>query len=380
MNSISVTAFAPGSPVAKRHEIREEASFPCSFQMSPLPGASSIQLEVFRGEELVFRAELPAEENEIVGIELSLDENGEIHVVSPGRSLYCLPSNEDFDSLRPLSGGSHADGIDVCLVFDATTLVGKKVDRKVTLNFLLNEEDVWGPLSGKLEELVSSLEGSHGELRFSLIAFGDQPMPADQVKADELHPAFRLYPSDDERKLRPLKMEDIREQLQAVPTSRGGDFVDALADSLHAASLLRWRQGSRKLVVLVGDSPGYSTEHPVRLGGDICVRDRDVDIEAMRLHKSGVEILSVYLDSVFTNTGLEGASARREKRNKCKGEWHQPHRGGRKPRTGGSLASDKRSSELILHRTPASSVTPQSAATVRASSPPHETAWVPSDR
>jgi hypothetical protein len=79
----------------------------------------------------------------------------------------------------------------------------------------------------------------------------------------------------------------------AVRPTPGGDFVDALADALYACARLRWRKG-RRLLVISGDSPGFSLLQPLTAGTDVCVRKRDVETQALELHRLGVEIVTIY--------------------------------------------------------------------------------------
>ena len=87
--------------------------------------------------------------------------------------------------------------------------------------------------------------------------------------------------------------------------------MDALADGLHACGELHWRPRSRKLVVLAGDSPGHSLETPVPSGGDAHARLHDVDREALRLHRAGIEILSLYTGPAATVSGDDPVTQRR---------------------------------------------------------------------
>jgi hypothetical protein len=86
--------------------------------------------------------------------------------------------------------------------------------------------------------------------------------------------------------------ELLSSRLRSTP---GGDFVDALADALAAAGRLQWSDERRHLLILIGDSPGHATVHPVPSGGDALPRRADVDIETARLHRDHrVEILTLY--------------------------------------------------------------------------------------
>jgi hypothetical protein len=70
--------------------------------------------------------------------------------------------------------------------------------------------------------------------------------------------------------------------------------VDALADALVAAGQIQWGDETRRLLILIGDSPGHAAADPVPDGGDALPRRNDVDVAAARLHRDRVEILTLY--------------------------------------------------------------------------------------
>ena len=80
---------------------------------------------------------------------------------------------------------------------------------------------------------------------------------------------------------------------QIEPTP-GADLVDALADALAAANQLQWGDDSRRLLLIIGDSPGHATAYPAPYGGDALARRADVDAEAARLHRDRVTIMTLY--------------------------------------------------------------------------------------
>ena len=163
--------------------------------------------------------------------------------------------------------------------------------------FLLSQPKTWGAIVGPLVELVRQLGAQGQGCRLAVIAFGDEP-PPQGVYASDLTPAFHLRHLPDDRPehlLMPLDPETLADLLiKGIGPSPGADFVDALADALAAASRLQWGDETRRLLVLVGDSPGHSTAHPVPNGGDALPRRNDVDAEAARLHRDRVEILTLY--------------------------------------------------------------------------------------
>jgi len=159
---------------------------------------------------------------------------------------------------------------------------------------LLADRERWGSQADLLIEMVTGLaKEMKADLRTVVLAFGDRPVPA--TSAPDLRPAYHLHPArPEERILRGEDTAQLRSRVVSLPATSGGDFVDSLADALAACRELRWRTAARKLLVLVGDSPGYSILRPAPHGADAQVRERDVDVEAAALHRHGVELFTLY--------------------------------------------------------------------------------------
>ena len=130
-------------------------------------------------------------------------------------------------------------------------------------------------------------------VRLAGMAFADHPLH--KVSAHDLVPAFTLFPRiPEQRRLEPIPPSDLRSLLSRVPSSSGGDFVDALADALAECASARWHPEARKLRVVTGDSPGYSILNPAPWGANAAVREKDVETVALDLHRKGVEVVTIY--------------------------------------------------------------------------------------
>ena len=189
-------------------------------------------------------------------------------------------------------------------MIDATTRTATAADPRMpgpalALDaFLLDQPHQWGSIIEPVLDLVQGLGGPDQDCRLAVIAFGDEPPPPG-VYAPDLVPAYHLRSLPDHRPehlLVQMSHEVLSEWLRArLRSTPGGDFVDALADALAAARRLQWGDERRHLLILIGDSPGHSTIHPVPMGGDALPRGADVDSEAARLHRDHrVEILTLY--------------------------------------------------------------------------------------
>ncbi len=288
---------------------QQEPGSAVGLRLRCLPGASALHLMVADRQEILLRAEVPATGGETVTIRLESDADGEVHLTSAGRNVLVLPLDSRFEPsplLRPAPTGC----LDLCLVIDGTSRHFELQDKVTASSRLLGRaewEDCVDQLSGLCEALMQHYPE---DPRLSILAFGDQEPPG--AVAPDLTPRYRLFPVQSEgRALRSVKTVDVLQELLDIPGSSGGDFVDAVADALEACTELRWRPEARKLVVLFGDSPGHSIEFPAPTGGDAGVRERDVDLQAMKLHELGVEIVTVYL-SPAKGLGLRDVEFRAE--------------------------------------------------------------------
>ncbi len=287
---------------------RQEPGSAVGFRLRCLPGATALHLVVADRQEILLRAEVPATGGETVTLRLELDEDGEIHLSSPGRNALLLPLGPRFEPpppLRPAPSGA----LDLALVVDGTSRLFES--REIAGPSHLLGHELWKDYAGRLLSLGEALAKHYREdPRLSILGFGDQEPPG--AVAADLMPRYQIFPMQSEaRALRPLGLKRARRALRSIPATSGGDFVDALADALEASAELRWRPEARKVVVLFGDSPGHSIQFPAPTGGDAGVRERDVDLQAMKLHGLGVEIVTVYL-SPAEGLGLRDVEFRAE--------------------------------------------------------------------
>ena len=258
----------------------------CSLRLRSLPGATGVHLALTDGEGVLLRAEVAAESDEWVEVAVEWDADGSWSVASAGRRVLQLPVEDANAPLSPLLPLYRARQLDVALLVDGTTRAGKTA--------LLAERESWRAHGEKLVALTAGLTAAmNANLRVAVIAFGDRPVPS--ASAADLKPEYHLRPAEpEERALGSMDADQLRSRLLSLRPTSGGDFVDALADALAACRGLRWRKGARKLLVVTGDSPGYSIRRPAPWGADAQVRESDVDVEATALHRLGVEIVTLY--------------------------------------------------------------------------------------
>ena len=322
--AISLTAIPPGGEAPGPLVLHPDGNGDCRFDLACLPGADAIHLEIALGGRVRLRAEVRAQAGEVVRLHLHLDEGGEPELRAGSHQVLFLPVEPAYAPLAPLPVPHGEAAWDLCLVIDATTRTaaappgraptdpghpsatpGPDPDQRDALTappgldaFLLNQPDQWRAVVAPVVDLVRHLGGPDQGCRLAVIAFGDEAPPPG-IYAPDLLPDFHLRtlpPERLEHLLIPMTPESLTELLLTRLTpSPGGDFVDALADALAAAGRLQWGDERRRLLLLIGDSPGHATAHPVPYGGDALPRRADVDTEAARLHRDHrVEVLTLY--------------------------------------------------------------------------------------
>jgi hypothetical protein len=290
MATVEILAFDPKGASLRSHPL--PLSGPgsiCSVRLRSLPGASGVHVVLTNGEGVLLRAEIAAESDERVEVDVEWQVGSGWRLASAGRRVLYLPSEDAHEPVPPFKPLYKTRQLDVALVVDGTL-------RSVveTPPLLLADRERWGRHAAELAGLVERLAGAmHADARTAVIAFGDRPLPWNG--AFDLRPAYHLHPPTAEARL--LRREEpgqLLSRLAELPATSGGDLVDGLADALAACQDLRWRNAARKILVLTGDSPGYSILQPAPRGADAQTRERDVDVEAKELHGRGIEILVIH--------------------------------------------------------------------------------------
>lgn len=286
MTAIELLAFSSGGALQRHPLPLEKPGSRCSLRLRSLPGASGIHLALVNGEGVLLRAEVAAESDERVEVTIERDAGGRWSVASAGRRVLQLPTEGANVPLAPLRPNYRARQLDVALLVDGTM-------RHRTTTLLADRES-WGAHADRLVALSEGLAAEmKADLRTAVIAFGDRPVP--MANALDLRPAYHLDPAEpEERALRSAGAGQLHSRLLSLQPTSGGDFVDALADGIAACRELRWRPRARKVLVVIGDSPGYSILRPPPWGGDAQVRENDVEVEAAALHRQGIEILTLF--------------------------------------------------------------------------------------
>lgn len=273
-------------------------SRPRDLSLRGLPGGHAVQLvlEDEAGGAAALRVELELEGQERATVRLW--EEGSALRFETRRPAVQLPTDPRHAAPPPLLHLAEAERIDLVFLVDLTTRTAREVEGRTDpeLWLLLGNTPEWQAHIADLAAFAEGLAAGGGvDLRTGVLGFGDT-LPTGASAADLTPAAPPVVPPEAHRReLLPFDKAELQRRLRELPPTTGADFVDALAQGLAAARELPWRDDARRLLLLVGDSPGYSITRPAPRGADVQIRSHDVDTEAARLARErSVELLTLY--------------------------------------------------------------------------------------
>jgi len=274
------------------------SGFAC--RLLAIPGSHAVHVAIsYQATGPIFcRCEIPASPGTCVSLTLRQGEGGWL-VESDLPGLLLMPAGAG-EPLPVLPAGAPATeqevDWDVALVIDATARWSKPAESGTldASGLLLADRQRRVALGGMLTELLSALNPRQGQLRLAVLAFGDHPIPGVDAKGLRSEALLQHCGQQDRIPMRPFQGRDAQDILQGLKATPGGDFVDALADALAGCRTLPWT-ATRRLLIIVGDSPGHSIAHPPPPGADVLAREHDVDLEVTALHADKqVEVVALY--------------------------------------------------------------------------------------
>jgi len=287
----------------------------CRIRLRCLPGASGIQLPFVNARgEVVYRAEIKAVSGETFTVHVQT-EGTDLRVWSPGKAVLSLPPAALYDPPPLIPPVAPEAPLDLALVIDGTSRSfarqeGQEGQKgRLVSEPLLDRKEVWKEHVERLSRFAEALAAGVAESRFTVLAFGDEELQ--DTETVDFRSRYVLHPPEEQRRFQPLRDPQVQEALGSLLSTSGIDFVDALADALQACHGLTWAERSRKVVLVCGDSPGQSVLHPLPPGADRRPRRLDVDVEAEKLHRAGIEIATLYFDPP-ADTELRQARFQRE--------------------------------------------------------------------
>jgi len=278
----------------ERAPIEFDDSGSASIALALAPGAASLRVIAREGEDVVAWIEVPAQPGEQIMVEFRRDAAGEVRAGCQGKPFFILPDENPPDPI--LINPPATQDLDLVVLVDGTCLhpAGEKT---AGLAYLLAPEmaGVWREVANGIGEFVTLVSARYSRIWTTAIAFGDEPM--ENVANLLLKPAYHLYPPADGRQiLKQVTPQQLVEQLCRIPFSPGGDFVDALADGLNACVDVSWRGNSRRLVLVLGQSPGYSVLDAPDDMSDFLIRKACIEEEGDALHAKKIEVVTAFHD------------------------------------------------------------------------------------
>ncbi len=267
----------------------------CSVHLELAPGASAVQVAAREGDEVAAAIEIAAQPGEQVTIEFRRDSQGTIRPMVRNLRVLVLPSEKPAQPLIlvPPSGAE----LDLAILVDGTCLQPAG-NPATTLEYLLSPPMAleWESQIAQLAEFVSIVSAQYPQIRITALAFGDEPM--EDLANELLMPAYLVYPPPHERAFVPALPHQAADaastQLRKLQFTSGGDFIDALADGLRACGELPWRQKSRRLVLLFGQSPGYSILERSEELASLIPRSLCIEEEVASLHQKRIELVTIF--------------------------------------------------------------------------------------
>jgi hypothetical protein len=292
-----VDVVDPAKGGVERVPLEFDSSHSCQVCLALTPGADNVQVVAREGEEVVAWIEVLAQPGEDVTVEFRRDPQGVIRVFAHNKPFLILPDEEP--PKPELVRSRETEELDIVVLVDGTCLhpadsTDNSQPLESRLAYLLAPESaaVWKDLAGGIAQFVARISASYPKVWAMAMAFGDEPMT--MLANPLLRPGYLVHPRENQRKWQKEMTEPLADALGKLPHTTGGDFVDGLADGLHACAQVPWRQNSRKLLLVFGQSPGYSVLDAKDDMTDLLIRKACVEEEQTLLHRKGVEIVTVF--------------------------------------------------------------------------------------
>lgn len=270
-----------------------------SIELLSVNGSSGVHLCMKSDDEIIRQVQISTHVDEIVKIKF---ENTADNFKSSNANRIELPPDNlyqvDQNAFCPIDSTQ----LDVLFIIDATiqsSSLGNIEIKDDDTGFLLDNTDFTEQLSEKLDSFLHAVNDQYSDIHYSILSFAD--VTTEGIRSRDLKPSYVLQPNKlAERFLHSWNEEKLKDDVKHLQTSSGCDYIDALAEALNAVADYNWRHNARKLIYIIGDSPGFSILNPPPVIGGMqantAIRHFDIESEAMELHRNKIEIMSVYIN------------------------------------------------------------------------------------
>jgi hypothetical protein len=292
---LSVDAWSEAAGAVVPTTLPMTGDQPTPFDVRPLPGARAVEILLRRDAHVLLWAEAPCEPSSSTRIHLAQSASGEWQVRASGAVRLAASRWRRQTPLRP-----HVDGpLELAFLIDGTMQRPASHDSALVTRLVGSTDGPWPATINELMALAHELSKG-ASFRYAALAFGDYALPG--AVRTEMRPDYVVDPVETRHTFRTGDAAATGDALRQLRPTAGADFVDALADGLKAVSALSWSRDARKVLVIVGESPGYSVSDPPPRLTNAQVRSLDVDSQVRQLHALGIELVSVFSDVLSPET------------------------------------------------------------------------------
>lgn len=265
-----------------------------NLTLSSLRGSQGLHLVLANDNgETIRRAEIETSANETIDVQVTHCNHVLTLATSKQHTIRYLPNDQKYNSVNAFKPKLDTQKLDILILIDATM----RQDNQ----FSIESEPFIHSLNEKLQNFIESLHEKHSEINLSLMLFGDKKILHIDKDTLDLSPKnIYDYPLGTEEFI-PWNKDELEESLKNLKGIHGADYIDALAESLEKINTSEryWRNDARRLLLVIGNSPGFSLLNPAPLvngiGFNAAIRHCDVESQTKALHKQEVEIITLYV-------------------------------------------------------------------------------------
>ena len=276
---------------APKAEFVELVNLPINIEISSNPDDQWLTLHITENSQIITRFEVETKAQ--ASISLQVDRRDDVFMLrAEDRRLLTFQGSGKLlqNDNENLSESTQKEHLQLALLIDATCVYSQT--QGSDLSSLQPIEEI-KKLELSISEYLKTIDASFAVLTYSdsnVDERFDHSFFNTSNIIDWMSPGGRFVP---------FKADHFSQAVAKIVPKPGFDFVDELATGLVACEDLPWRDDARRVLIVCGDSPGYSIVNPPpksdKAVADIGPRYHDVESTLERLKSRGIEIVSLYL-------------------------------------------------------------------------------------